>query len=80
MQNGLVESFNGKLRDECLNEILFEDVHHVRRILPYWRHNHVRPHSSLNGLSLYMGLSKERNKIIANQHEVDKNIKSRLYA
>ena len=82
MQNGLVESFNGKLRDECLNEILFEDLHHVRKILSDWRHdyNHVRPHSSLNGLSPYMALNKERNKAIANQHELDKNIKPRLYA
>ena len=69
MQNGFVESFNGKLRDECLNETLFEDLHHVRRILSVWRHdyNHIRPHSSLNGLSPYMALNKERNKNIANQ-------------
>ncbi len=82
MQNGLVESFNGKLRDECLNEILFEDLHHVRRILADWRHdyNHVRPHSSLNELSPYMTLNKERNKAIANQQELNKNIKPRLYA
>ena len=82
MQNGLVESFNGKLRDECLNEILFEDLHHVRRILADWRHdyNHIRPHSSLNGLSPYMALNKERNKAIANQQELDLNIKPRLYA
>ena len=82
IQNGLVESFNGKLRDECLNEILFEDLHHVRRILADWRHdyNHVRPHSSLNGLSPYMALNKERNKAIANQQELNKNIKPRLYA
>lgn len=82
MQNGLVESFNGKLRDECLNEILFENLHHVRRILADWRHdyNHVRPHSSLNGLSPYMALNKERHKAIANQQELDKNIKPRLYA
>jgi len=26
MQNGFIESFNGKLRDECLNETLFEDL------------------------------------------------------
>ena len=43
VQNGFVESFNGKLRDECLNETLFEDLHHVRKILADWRddYNHV---------------------------------------
>ena len=60
MQNGFIESFNGKLRDECLNEILFEDLHHVRHILADWKHdyNYVRPHSSLNGQSPMEALSK----------------------
>uniref|UniRef100_A0A2A4Z002 Integrase catalytic domain-containing protein n=1 Tax=OCS116 cluster bacterium TaxID=2030921 RepID=A0A2A4Z002_9PROT len=81
MQNGFVESFNGKLRDECLNETLFEDLHHVSSMLANWRHdyNHVRPHSSLNCLSPYMALNKERNKNIANQQKLNKNIKPRLY-
>ncbi len=86
MQNGFVESFNGKLRDECLNETLFEDLHHVRKILAAWKHdyNHIRPHSSLNGLSPIMALNKnlnkERNKIVANQQNLNKNINRRLYA
>jgi putative transposase len=43
MQNGVVEGFNGRLRDECLNETLF--------VLAAWRHdyNTVRPHSKLGG-------------------------------
>jgi putative transposase len=45
MQNGFIESFNGKLLDECLNETLFEDLNHAREILA----NMFRPHSSLNG-------------------------------
>ncbi len=53
MQNGFVESFNGKLRDECLNETLFENLHHMRKILADWRddYNHVRPRSALGGQS-----------------------------
>jgi putative transposase len=46
MQNGFVESFNGRLRDECLNETLFTSLPHARFVLDAWRHdyNHVRPH------------------------------------
>lgn len=52
-QNGFVESFNGRLRDECLNEEVFDSLVHARRILAHWRHdyNHIRPHSSLGGLA-----------------------------
>ena len=44
-QNAFVESFNGKLRDECLNETLFTSVNHARAVLAAWRgdYNHVRP-------------------------------------
>ncbi len=50
-QNAFVESFNGKLRDECLNETLFNSVRHARAVLADWRkdYNEVRPHSSLGG-------------------------------
>ena len=70
MQNGFVESFNGKLRDECLNEILFEDLHHVRDVLADWRHdyNHVRPHSSLNGLAPVEALKKKEEKSLDSFH------------
>jgi len=52
-QNGFVESFNGKLRDECLNEEVFDSLAHARKMLALWRHdyNHHRPHSSLGGLT-----------------------------
>jgi putative transposase len=52
-QNGFVESFNGKLRDECLNEEVFDSLAHARKVLGRWRHdyNHHRPHSSLGGLT-----------------------------
>ena len=49
MQNGHVESFNGKLRDECLNLHWFTTLRQARVILAAWlRHyNQERPHSSL---------------------------------
>ncbi len=53
MQNGYVESFNGKLRDECLNEHWFRTVGEARRILEDWKeiYNNLRPHSALNNLT-----------------------------
>ena len=48
-QNGYIESFNGSLRDEFLNEEIFDSLDDARRKLGLWRYyyNHVRPHSSL---------------------------------
>ncbi len=53
MQNGFVESFNGRLRDECLNEHLFTSYTHARQIITDWRidYNNHRPHTSLDGLT-----------------------------
>jgi putative transposase len=53
MQNGFVESFNGRLRDECLNEHLFSNLNEAREIIEAWRidYNTNRPHTSLNGLT-----------------------------
>lgn len=50
-QNGNAESFNGKLRDECLNENWFTSLEEARRVIENWReeYNNVRPHSALNG-------------------------------
>ena len=52
-QNAFVESFNGKLRDECLNETLFTSLRHARAVLDAWRqdYNEARPHSSLEYLA-----------------------------
>ncbi len=52
-QNGFVESFNGRLRDECLNEHMFPSLAAASRIIEAWRtdYNTVRPHSSLGGLA-----------------------------
>lgn len=50
-QNGYIESFNGKLRDECLNESIFVNLQEAKRLVETWReeYNKQRPHSSLNG-------------------------------
>ena len=52
-QNGFSESFNGKLRDELLNETLFSSLADARAKLEAWRRdfNKVRPHSSLGYLT-----------------------------
>jgi len=54
MQNGFVESFNGKFRDECLNENWFLSLNHAKELIENWRinYNTQRPHSSLNNLTL----------------------------
>ncbi|SMY10395.1 hypothetical protein LOM8899_04577 [Flavimaricola marinus] len=51
MQNGFEESFNGRRRDESLNERLFPTLRHARQLIAAWRddYNHHRPHSSLDG-------------------------------
>ena len=52
-QNGNIESFNGKLRDECLNENWFLTLRDAQRQVEKWRndYNHQRPHSALMGLT-----------------------------
>jgi putative transposase len=49
MENGYVESFNGRLRDECLNENWFGDLAEARETIEAWRqdYNRCRPHSAL---------------------------------
>lgn len=49
MQNGYIESFNGRMRDELLNESLFIDLNHARQLIDDWvtDYNTARPHSSL---------------------------------
>jgi putative transposase len=50
-QNAFVESCNGRLRDECLNEHVFGSLSEARRLIEGWRqdYNRVRPHGSLGG-------------------------------
>ncbi len=52
-QNACIESFNGKFRDECLNEHWLTSLAHARAVIAAWRvdYNEERPHSALNYLS-----------------------------
>jgi putative transposase len=49
MQNGFVESFNGRMRDELLNETMFRSMAHARVVIRAWAadYNEERPHSAL---------------------------------
>ncbi len=53
MQNGYIESFNGRMRDELLNESLFLSMAHARQAIAVWvaDYNTARPHSSLSYLT-----------------------------
>jgi putative transposase len=53
VQNAFIESFNGRFRDECLNEHWFTNLHDARRTIEEHRreYNTYRPHSSLGGLT-----------------------------
>jgi len=63
-QNGLMESFNGKFRDECLNGHWFHDLSEARRLIEAWRvdYNEERPHSALGNLppQVFAARSKRR--------------------
>ena len=53
VQNAFIESFNGTLRDDCLNMHWFVSLADAKRTIEEWRqdYNEVRPHSSLGGLT-----------------------------
>ena len=73
-QNGYMESFNGKLRDECLNEHLFISMTEAQELIEKWRkyYNEYRPHSALKGQTprevashlLLLSLSKEGDNLL----------------
>ncbi len=50
VQNAYIESFNGRIRDECLNEEVFLDLADAKKKIEKWRRNYneKRPHTSLN--------------------------------
>ena len=52
-RNGYIESFNGRLRDECLNEHWFTSLPHAQAIIEAWRreYNEERPKKGLGGLT-----------------------------
>src|SRR3984885_13322349 len=53
MQNGICEAFNGRMRDQLLNETIFYDLDHARSALARWTaaYNQKRPHSALGYLT-----------------------------
>ncbi len=78
MQNGYIESFNGKFRDECLNEQWFETLPQAREEIAVWRqdYNEVRPHSSLGRIPPAAFAQKHRSGFTAtsdstHQHKFD---------
>jgi transposase InsO family protein len=52
-QNAYIESFNGRLRDECLNEHWFTSLDHARGLIETWKKNYndERPKRTLGGLT-----------------------------
>lgn len=52
-QNAFIESFNGKFREECLNDNVFINLNSAQKIIETWRldYNQERPHSSLNDMT-----------------------------
>jgi len=60
----LGESFNGKFRDECLNEHWFETLRQARTEIAIWRqdYNEVRPHSSIGRIRPAEFAQRRRNK------------------
>lgn len=64
VDNSFIESFNGRFRDECLNDHWFTSIDEARRIIEDWRidYNNERPHTSLDNLTPEEFLAKEREK------------------
>lgn len=65
-QNAYIESFNGKLRDECLNQEWFTSLKQAKIIIENWRqdYNQVRPHSSLDYLSPMEFVQQQNNQLL----------------
>jgi len=77
-QNAYIESFNGKFRDECLNEPWFRSMLHARQVIEQWRqeYNGERPHSSLRYLT--PNREKEGREIMAGLWRFAYKLKSRF--
>lgn len=63
IENAFIESFNGRLRDECLNAQVFNSIEETRAKLEAWRidYNTKRPHGSLGDLTPYEYAERFRN-------------------
>lgn len=64
VQNAHVESFNGKLRNECLNSEWFTSLHEAKAVIEKWRvsYNRFRPHSSLKNLPPEIWQQEQQNQ------------------
>jgi putative transposase len=73
VENAYIESFNGRLRDECLNEHWFLNMAHARSVIERWRleYNTERPHSSLGYLTpaQYAAATQEALALRTSAHE-----------
>lgn len=71
-QNALIESFNGKFRDECLNLHWFTSLDDANRIIQVWKHdyNNGRPHSSLRNLTPVAFARSLEEKFLSGQNPV----------
>jgi putative transposase len=69
MQNGICEAFNGRMRDELLNETIFYNLGHARDTLARWStgYNRKRPHSALGYLTPVIRSNLHRNGRSASQ-------------
>jgi len=70
-QNAYIESFNGKFRDECLNEHWFESLAQARSLIADWRrdYNEVRPHSSIGRIPPAQFAAQHRSNINQTKQE-----------
>mgnify|MGYP001431567430 FL=1 len=69
VENAFIESFNGRLRDECLNVHQFTSLAEAQAIIEAWRmdYNHRRPHSSLGHLTPNEFLKQRQGQQIAEE-------------
>jgi len=78
MQNGYIESFNGKFRDECQNEHWFETLAQAREAIMVWRndYNEVRPHSNCGRIppASFAALHRQRVADAMQNHHITKGI------
>ena len=67
VDNAYMESFNSRLRDECLNQHWFLTIGHARQVIEEWRrdYNEARPHSSLGDLTPHEFLRLEEQQLLA---------------
>ena len=77
MQNGYIESFNGKFRDECLNEQWFQSLPQARDCIAEWRkdYNEVRPHSSLGRIPPSQFAQLQRIQIFATDSNNNQSVR-----